>query len=412
MKKSIRIVIFVFFAALGSCLLNAAEAPPDLRNHSANTRHHINSLRSFVTTSPTGYSVSQIRHAYGFDQLSLTGAGQTIALIVAYGSPTLVGDLAAFSKAYSLPTANLQIYYPQGKPALADSGWALETSLDAEWAHAIAPGANLAVVVASSASLNSLLSAVDYAVSLGAKQISMSWGSTEFPGLTSLESHFAQPGVTFVAASGDSGSGVIWPAVSANVIGVGGTSLHLGAAGNVLSELAWSGSGGGVSRYIARPAYQNGWNPYGGRGVPDVSYSADPNYGFSVYISNYNRTTGWLNVGGTSCGTPQWAALIALANSGRTTSLGGTNTALYSVTSTAYTGDYRDIVTGSNGGYNASILYDFVTGLGSPVASKIVPLLAAATSASPVAPAPTPTPTPVPTPPGGNNPGKHRHDWD
>ena len=185
-----------------------------------------------------------------------------------------------------------------------------------------------------------------------------------------------------MAASGDSGSGVIWPAVSAYVVGVGGTTLQLDSSGNVLSELAWSGSGGGVSLYIARPSYQNNWNPYAGRGVPDVSYSADPSYGFPVYTSNYNGAAGWLNVGGTSCGAPQWAALVALANSARGSSISSINTTLYSLASTADTGDYRDIITGTNGGYNASILYDFVTGLGSPVVSQILPLLASATTTS------------------------------
>ncbi|MBW8782329.1 MAG: S53 family peptidase [Verrucomicrobia bacterium] len=372
-----------FCAALGCCLNATPTAAPittPTGNRPPLPTLHLRSVTQFATTSPTGYSVRQIRHAYGFDQLSLTGKGQTIALVVAYGSSTLASDLAVFSNTYGLPIASLQIYYPQGKPAGSDSGWALETTLDAEWAHAIAPGANLAVVVASSSSLNSLLGAIDYAVRLGAKQISMSWGTAEFSGLGSLESHFNQPGVTFVAASGDAGSGAMWPAVSAYVVGVGGTTLQLDSAGNVLSELAWSGSGGGVSKYLARPAYQNGWNPYSGRGVPDVSYSADPNYGFPVYMSNYGGSTGWLNVGGTSCGTPQWAALFALANSGRATSLTSANSVLYSITSSAYTGDYRDILTGSNGGYDASILYDFVTGLGSPVAPKIVPLLVAATT--------------------------------
>ncbi len=383
-----RLVVVGFCTAIGSCFVNAAPSAND-NVHLPRSTLHIRSGEQFATTSPTGYSVNQIRHAYGFDQLSLTGKGQTIAIVVAYGSPTLANDLAVFSQTYALPAATLQVYYPQGKPPTIDSGWALETTLDVEWAHAIAPGANIVVVVANSASLSALLNAVDYAVSLGARQVSMSWGTNEFSTLGSQESHFNKPGVTFVAASGDSGSGVMWPAVSAYVVGVGGTTLQLDTAGNVLSELAWTGSGGGVSSYITRPSYQNGWNPYSGRGVPDVSYSANPYSGFPVYTSNYNGSAGWLNVGGTSCGAPQWAALFAIANSGRTTPLSSVNTVLYSITSSAYTGDYRDIITGSNGGYNASILYDFVTGLGSPVVAQIVPLLIAA-------PATTTTPTKSP----------------
>lgn len=334
-------------------------------------------IRKFASTSPSGYTVAQVRHAYGFDQLSVTGAGQTIAIVVAYGSKTVAADLAVFSAKYGLPAATASVYYPQGQPRQSDSGWALETSLDVQWAHAIAPGAKIAVVVAANASLNNLLGAIDYAVKLGAKQISMSWGGAEFKGVAQLESRFAASGVTFVAASGDSGSGAMWPACSASVVGVGGTSLVLDSTGNIVSELAWSGSGGGVSSYIARPSYQNSWHTFSGRGIPDVSYSADPAYGFPVYMTNYNGTTGWFSLGGTSAGAPQWAALFALVNSGRKTALTSPNTALYSLASTSYTGDYRDILTGSNGGYDASVLYDFVTGLGSPVASKVVPLLIA-----------------------------------
>src|SRR5207244_1353971 len=104
----------------------------------------------------------------------------TIAIVDAYGSPTLANDLAVFCNTFALPQATLNIYYPQGTPG-SDTGWALETSLDVQWAHAIAPGAKIAVVVAKSASLSDLLGAVDYAVNtVGAKQVSMSWGAGEF----------------------------------------------------------------------------------------------------------------------------------------------------------------------------------------------------------------------------------------
>jgi subtilase family serine protease len=332
-------------------------------------------FQPYLSASPSGYSVAQVRHAYGFDQIAATGTGQIIAIVDAFGSSTIQNDLAVFSAKYGLPAAKLNIYYPQGKVRRADSGWALETSLDVEWAHAIAPNATIALVVAKSASLTDLLGAVDYAVSIGAKQISMSWGSSEFSSEASYDSHFNKTGVTFLASSGDSGAGVEWPAVSPSVVGVGGTALFVDASGNVTGETAWSGSGGGTSAYLLRPAYQNGWNADAHRGVPDVSYNADPNTGVSVYIGNYNGSAGWVTVGGTSAGAPQWAGLVALANSVRTTSLSSADVQLYATATANYSGNFRDITSGNNGGFNAGLLYDLVTGLGSPIGSQLVPSL-------------------------------------
>lgn len=333
-------------------------------------------FRPDLAASPTGYSVAQVRHAYGFDQISSTGAGQIIAIVDAYGSSTIQNDVAVFSSTYGLPAPKLNVYYPQGRPKRSDSGWAMETSLDVEWAHAIAPNATIALVVAKSASLSDLLNAVDYAVSLGAKQVSMSWGSNEFSSQGNYDYHFNKAGVTFLASSGDNGAGVGWPAVSPSVVGVGGTTLYLDAAGNVSSETSWSGSGGGISAYTARPAYQNGWNSSAMRGVPDVSYNANPNTGVSVYIGNYNGSSGWTTVGGTSAGAPQWAGLIALVNATRAQSLSSSDVSLYNAASASYAGNYRDITSGNNGSYNAGQFYDYVTGLGSPLSPTLVPYLA------------------------------------
>ena len=334
-------------------------------------------VRPFLATSPGGYSVTQIRKAYGFDKLSATGAGQTIAIVDAYGSTTLQSDLNNFCIAMGIPSTTLGIYYPQGKPSTANSGWALETALDVQWAHAIAPGAKIVVVIAKSASISNLLGAVDYAVkNLGAKQVSMSWGAAEFSGETSYDSHFNKSGVSFFAASGDNGSGVIWPAASPYVVAVGGTTLSLDANG-LASEVAWSGSGGGVSAYEKKPTYQSGWQSTTARTVPDVSYNANPSTGFPVYISNYNGSTGWITVGGTSAGAPQWAALQALVNSSRTSALNGVLTALYAVAGTTYSANFYDITLGNNGGYTTTLSYDYVTGLGSPNAAALVPSLIA-----------------------------------
>jgi subtilase family serine protease len=327
----------------------------------------------FVTVNPTGYTPAKIRHAYGFDLVTGTGTGQTIAIIEAYGSPTIQSDLNKFCTTFGIPTTTLSIYYPQGVPP-ANTGWALETSLDVEWAHAIATGAKIVLVVAKSAISTDLLAAVDFAVGLGAKQIAMSWGTPQFSGQSYYDYHFNKTGVTFTASSGDSSS-VFWPASSTYVVGVGGTHLVLDTVGNVTSETAWSSSGGGISLYVPKPVYQNGWQSATKRTSPDVSYDADPATGVSVYMTNYYGATGWLSCGGTSAGPPQWAALFALVNSGRVGSVSSPNTKLYSAGTANYAGNYRDIVSGYNGKYYAVARYDYVTGLGSPRANSLVPYL-------------------------------------
>lgn len=362
----------------GGPRFDAPRDPKDETLHDApdwvHAKHPVR-IKPMVTGSPTGYLPAAIRRAYGFDKVTQSGSGQKIAVIVAYGSPTAQADLNAFCDATQTPRTTLSIYYPQGKPAVTDAGWALETSLDVQWAHAIAPKASIVLVVAKSASLNDLLKAVDYAVNLKVQQVSMSWGTNEFSGVTMYDSHFNKKGVTFFAASGDNGAGVIWPAVSQYVVGVGGTTLVLDSTGNRVSENAWAGSGGGISVYVTRPAYQTSWQTAAGRGVPDVSFNADPNTGFSVYMSNYGGVSGWFTVGGTSAGAPQWAALAALANSARRTPLTSTDIALYSIANTSKLADYTDVITGLNGTYSALVGYDYVTGLGSPVTPLLIPAL-------------------------------------
>ncbi|HLI46455.1 MAG TPA: S53 family peptidase, partial [Geobacterales bacterium] len=355
-----------------------------------------------TSSTPIGYSPVQIRHAYGFDLLScsftgtfgssnLCGYGQIIAIVDAYDDPNIENDLNVFSSQFGLPSCTSSNgcfikAMPQGKPR-ADQGWALEISLDVEWAHAIAPGAKILLVEAKSNSLSNLLAAVDYAVSQGAKVVSMSWGGSEFSSESSYDYHFNVAGVSFFASSGDSGHGVIWPAASPYVIGVGGTTLNLDAQGNVLSETAWSGSGGGISAYEKEPSYQvnYGISSNGMRAVPDVAYDADPNTGFAVYDSyGYQGQKGWFEVGGTSAGAPQWAALTAIVDSGRSTPISASNfgsgTEIYlAATGSVYSTNFRDITSGTNGNCGsvctASSGYDFVTGLGSPQANNLIPYL-------------------------------------
>jgi subtilase family serine protease len=248
-----------------------------------------------------------------------------------------------------------------------NSGWDMETALDVEWAHAIAPNAKLLLVEATTASGANLLKAVDYAASQkGASAISMSWGGTEFPEETTLDSHFkSTSGAPFFASSGDDGTGASWPASSANVIGVGGTSLVLGKDGSFMSETAWQGSGGGVSAYEKAPAFQTAYNiPHDHgtgamRAVPDVAYDANPATGFPVIHKGV-----WRTVGGTSAGAPQWAAIATLGK-------GANNADFYTDKSSSMNASFfRDIVSGKNGTCeyycSARMRYDYVTGLGTP----------------------------------------------
>jgi subtilase family serine protease len=312
---------------------------------------------------------------------------------------TLVSDdLQIFDSQFGLPSCTVangcvEKMEPQGAP-LTDSGWALEISLDVEWAHAIAPGAKIVLVESSDNSLGNLLSAVDTAVGTSAQQVSNSWGGGEFSGENTYDYHFDSTTASFTASSGDGGHGVEWPAASPYVISVGGTNLVNGSSGNWVSETAWSGSGGGFSTIESRPSYQNNFNSNSNRAVPDVAYDGDPNTGFYVYDSVPILVTscncyeyGWWVVGGTSAGAPQWAALLAIVNSGNTklaSASFGTSNALYGAAAGApsnppYTTNYHDITSGSNGCSqsvcNAGPGYDEVTGLGSPQANNLIPYL-------------------------------------
>ena len=277
----------------------------------------------------------------------------------------------------------------------------MESALDTQWAHAIAPDAKILVVEATSDSGTDLLKAVDYARGRSdVVSVSMSWGGDEFKSETTLDAHFGTTStatvaitksaktaatahdIAWFASSGDDGTGASWPAVSPNVIAVGGTSLAIDTAGKFFSESAWSGSGGGVSKYEIEPSYQHNYSIQhagGFRAIPDVSYAADPMRGFSIYhvsektiAKTAPKIRGWYVVGGTSAGAPQWAAIAALGASVKDAiSL----PALYADKASAtYSDFFRDITSGENGtcAYYcvARKHYDYVTGLGSPLTYK------------------------------------------
>ncbi len=349
---------------------------------------------SLSTPPSTAFTPAQIRHAYGFDQITNQGAGQVIGIVDAYDDPNAESDLGIFDAQFGLPactTANgcFRKVYSGGKPA-TNSNWALEIALDVEWAHAIAPKATIVLVEAPTNSLANLLNGVEVAVRNGASAVSMSWTVSEFSGESSYDNRFVTSGITFVAAAGDSGTGVAYPAASPDVIGVGGTSLHLNSNGSYQSETAWSGSGGGISSYEREPLYQAQFgipdDSRGYRGAPDVSYNGDPGTGVAIYDSiGISGAAGWFQVGGTSAGTPQWAALIAIANSTRAaerkTNLSTTNTSVYAIAKSSMATDFHAVTSGSNGTCGvlctATSGYDFVTGLGTPQAPALISALAA-----------------------------------
>jgi hypothetical protein len=352
--------------------------------------------------SISGYTPAEIKAAYGFSSISFdngtitgNGAGQTIAIVDAYNDPNIASDLATFDSEFGLSAASLSVVSQTGsttKLPATNAGWSEEISLDVEWAHAIAPAAKILLVEANSSSLSDLLTAENYARNAaGVSVVSMSWGASEFSGETSYDSNFIAPaghtGETFVAASGDDGtlSGPEWPSVSPDVLAVGGTTLTIGANGAISSETAWSDSTGGLSQLEAEPTYQSTAQSTGVRTTADVSYDANPDTGFAVYDSlAYDGYVGWTEIGGTSAGAPQWSALIAIADQGRSldneTALNGatgTLPELYSLaaTSSTYAADFNDITSGGSFFASASAGYDLVTGLGSPKAAEIVSAL-------------------------------------
>ncbi len=318
------------------------------------------------TPNPTGYSPNQIRTAYNLP--SSGGAGSTIAIIDAYHTPNILSYYNYFSSQYNLPdnTTGNFIVHSMAQNMQTNSEWAMETCLDVEWAHAIAPDAKILLVEAVSPDDTDLLSAIDYATSQpGVVAVSMSWGGNEFAAevYNSVNNHFIRPGITFFASSGDDGTSTMWPAVSPNVVSVGGTTLLLAANGRVNAETAWNFSSGGLSEYFIKPSFQTNYGlPYSARAVPDVSYNGNPATGVAVY----NGT--WWKVGGTSAGAPQWAAIHALG-------LSATNINLYQRAKSAYSTYFRDITVGSSGSYSAEIGYDCVTGLGSPLTFKFATTL-------------------------------------
>ena len=363
------------------------------------------------------FTPAQIDQVYGISNITFgstagTGAGQTIAIIDAYNNPDIVSDAAAFDTQFGLQQFNVsggptltvlnQSAAVSPLPATPSPGtWDLEESLDVQWAHSVAPQANVVLFEANSAGYSDLFTAATTAAAYpGVSAVSMSFGGGEFSGETAYDSDFLTPaghqGVTFLASTGDSAAPAGYPAYSPNVVAVGGTALSINSDGSYNSETGWNEGGGGISAYEPQPGYQAGKvnglsSTY--RTTPDVSMDASPSTGVFVLDSFDGGSGSYYTVGGTSLAAPLWAGLVSIVDQGRVlngaASLDGktqTLPALYSAPSAFF----HDVTSGSNG-FTASVGYDLVTGLGTPVANTLAPLLAGNTSSSHLAFAQQPT---------------------
>ncbi len=307
---------------------------------------------------------------------SIGGAG-AIAVVDAYHFATSLNDFNVFAKMYNLPqetstnaTASsntvFQVVYQGLTQPTPDASWGQEEALDIEWAHAMSRNAKIYLVEANSADIDDLFAAVQKASTLpGVREVSMSFGTSEYSQEAQSDSIFTTPGVVYFAAAGDEAGVSEYPSLSPNVVGVGGTTLNLTTADRVSSEIVWNGTGGGPSVYEPIPSYQSVIKSIVGnfRGSPDIALNADPNTGCAVYDStSYQGFSGWLVFGGTSLATP---CIAGIANTcGRR--FANSTLELQFI----YGGlgrSYRDIITGSSGSFNAKKGWDFCTGVGVPI---------------------------------------------
>ena len=346
----------------------------------AHTNHQIHVNPAYTGTRPTGQTPTTIWNIY-VGPGSPVGGSRLIAIVDANHYATALKDFNVFAVQFNLPvetstnatasTNNVfQVVYATGRQPKADCGWAQEAALDIEWAHAMAPGAKIVLVEAASASYKDLFKAVDVATSLvkaaGGGEVSMSWGGSEFSGEKTYDSHFKlNSGVVYFASSGDTGGIPIYPSVSPYVVAAGGTTLLLSGA-TVLGESGWSGSGGGPSKYETIPSFQLGTvtMPAGlkTRGVPDISFDADPNTGVSVYDStSCQGMSGWMVFGGTSVSSPCLAGLVNSSGGFERDSPHQLQSSYILASSYFY-----DVLSGKAGAYSAGTGWDFVTGIGTP----------------------------------------------
>ncbi|MBF9070012.1 S53 family peptidase [Streptacidiphilus sp. NEAU-YB345] len=340
------------------------------------TEPHALALRAdSPAATPDGFGPSDLLSAYNIPANG--GAGATIAIVDAQDDPNAEADLGSYRAQYGLPactTANgcFQKVDENGGSnyPTADAGWAGEISLDLDMVSAIAPNAHILLVEASSANTSDLGTAVNQAVTMGAKYVSNSYGGSEDSSDTQTDSsYYNHPGVVITASAGDSAYGVEYPAASPYVTAVGGTSLTKDSSSRGWSESVWytnstEGTGSGCSAYETKPTWQTDTG-CSNRTVADVSAVADPATGVAVYDSY--QSNGWQVVGGTSASSPIIASVYADAG----TPGANDNPAQYPY---QHTSALNDVTTGSNSGSGctpsylctAGTGYDGPTGLGTP----------------------------------------------
>ena len=339
-----------------------------------------------------------------------TGGANTIAIVDAYDDPDAPSDLAYFSDWFGIPFSVSQFhvvwantgasscpgYLGYSIPIDYTGGCEFEEALDVEWAHAMAPSANIYLVEACSASDTDLAQAVLVANNLvqcgqselntstgalgtcpasstGAGMVTMSWGGGEYAGETAYDSYFTTPNVVYLAAAGD-GPGLSYPCASPNVVCVGGTTLRRNASNfNFEQETAWVFTGTGVSYYEPKPSYQTpvGNNPTAWRGVPDVSMDADPYTGVYVYDTfpeDIYYFYQWWTAGGTSVAVQVFGGIMNVAEV-TSTFAPSTNSELnYMYSFRTNASAYNDITVGYCGFYMGTPTlthWDFCTGIGS-----------------------------------------------
>jgi subtilase family serine protease len=329
------------------------------------------------------YDPAQVEQAYNLTSLynrGVTGKGRTIALIDVYGSPTVDADLTEFDNFLGMPAPQLKVIAPVGGiPGYDDSnadmiGWAGETTLDVEYAHAAAPGAKILLVEVPDENPQKILGAEQYVINHHlADVISQSFGWTEqvLPKGFAASMHYvyrnaARHHITVLASAGDTGAAntgpdgqtyytyptATWPATDPLVTAVGGTALDLNTSGNRAGrDTAWNdtydkatndlvygddgpnplATGGGKSAAFTRPSYQNGVRKFTGnaRGIPDISMSGACSAAVNVYQSFGGEEPGWYAVCGTSESSPLFAGVVALAAQQAGHDLGAINSALY-----------------------------------------------------------------------------------
>lgn len=349
------------------------------------------------------YDPPTLAEVYGFPP-DADGSGQ-VAAIIELGGGFRQPDLDTYFASLNLPSPTVRAIGVNGAqnnpgPDPSSDG---EVQLDIEILGALAPGAEMKVYFAPNDDrgfLDSLSAAIHDTPT--PTVVSISWGASEnlwtTQTTTAMDEVFADAaalGVTVIAAAGDDGSSdgqtdgsvhLCFPASSPHALAAGGTSLHLHATGEVDSETVWNNprtgaaTGGGVSEIFSMPSWQSnagvptrfGHNTPG-RGIPDVAAVADPRTGYRVRINGKD-----LGVGGTSATTPLWAALVCRLSQSLNRKLGLLHPTLYAATQPGVlTPGFREILSGSNGVYEASAGWDPCTGLGVPDGLKLLSVLSA-----------------------------------